>query len=213
MIRPRAPLTSLTLRQSREALRLSQANFAAQLGVSLETYRTWDSGRRPVRLEMLTRANELALRHNPHELLSFETLARLIHVHVRTLHAAAHGRAPPRHLRHADDVSSAPIACDARRCGDLPARVFRESRMAEGAAGAINLEADPARLCGPDPACATTTRPKAKRNSPHVWERPARPSSANGNHASVVRPRCPGSEFGSSAPQTAISKHYAANQG
>jgi ribosome-binding protein aMBF1 (putative translation factor) len=38
---------------------------------------------------MLTRANELALRHNPHELLSFETLARLIHVHVRTLHAAA----------------------------------------------------------------------------------------------------------------------------
>ena len=89
MIRPRAPLTSLTLRQCREALRLSQANFAAQLGVSLETYRTWDSGRRPVRLEMLTRANELALRHNPHELLSFETLARLIHVHVRTLHAAA----------------------------------------------------------------------------------------------------------------------------
>jgi ribosome-binding protein aMBF1 (putative translation factor) len=38
---------------------------------------------------MLTRANELALRHNPHELLSLETVARLIHVHVRTLHAAA----------------------------------------------------------------------------------------------------------------------------
>lgn len=89
MIRPRAPLTSLTLRQCREALGLSQANFAARLGVSLETYRTWDSGRRPVRLEMLTRANELALRHNPHELLSLETVARLIHVHVRTLHAAA----------------------------------------------------------------------------------------------------------------------------
>jgi DNA-binding transcriptional regulator YiaG len=89
MIRPRAPLTSLTLRQCREALGLSQAHFAAQLGVSLETYRTWDSGRRPIRLEMLTRANELALRHNPHELVSLETLARLIHVHVRTLHAAA----------------------------------------------------------------------------------------------------------------------------
>jgi DNA-binding transcriptional regulator YiaG len=88
-IRSRAPLTSLTLRQCRDALALSQASFAAQLGVSLETYRTWDSERRPVRLEILSRANELALRHNPHALLPLETLARLIHVHVRTLHAAA----------------------------------------------------------------------------------------------------------------------------
>ena len=82
-------MTSLTPRQCREALGLSQVNFAAQLGVSLETYRTWDAGRRPVRPEMLTRANELALRHDPHTLLPLETLARLIHVHVRTLHAAA----------------------------------------------------------------------------------------------------------------------------
>ena len=89
MIRSPAPLTSLTLRQCRELLALSQAGFATQLGVSLETYRTWDSGRRPVRLEILTRANELALRHNPDALLSLDTLARLIHVHVRTLHAAA----------------------------------------------------------------------------------------------------------------------------
>jgi DNA-binding transcriptional regulator YiaG len=88
-IRFRAPLTSLTLRQCREALALSQASFAAQLGLSLETYRTWDSGRRAVRPEILRRANELALRHDPHTLLSLETLARLIHVHVRTLHAAA----------------------------------------------------------------------------------------------------------------------------
>jgi transcriptional regulator with XRE-family HTH domain len=62
MIRSRSPLTSLTLRQCRLALALSQADFAAQLGVSIETYRTWDSGRRPVRSEMLRRANELALR-------------------------------------------------------------------------------------------------------------------------------------------------------
>jgi len=88
-IRSRAPLTSFTLRQCRDAFALSQASFAAQLGVSLETYRTWDSGRRPVRPAILTRANELALRHDPHALLPLETLARLIHVHVRTLHAAA----------------------------------------------------------------------------------------------------------------------------
>ena len=89
MVRPRAPLTSLTLRQCREALALSQAAFAAQLGVSIETYRTWDSGRRPVRFEILTRANELALCQDPEALLPLETLARLIGVHVRTLHAAA----------------------------------------------------------------------------------------------------------------------------
>jgi DNA-binding transcriptional regulator YiaG len=88
-IRSRSPLTSLTLRQCRLALALSQADFAAQLGISLETYRTWDSGRRPVRSEILTRANELALRQNPQELLPLDTLARLVHVHVRTLHAAA----------------------------------------------------------------------------------------------------------------------------
>jgi DNA-binding XRE family transcriptional regulator len=89
VIRRRPPLTPFTLQQCRDALALSQASFAEQLGVSLETYRTWDSGRRPVRPGVLTRANELALRADPHVLLPIETLAALIHVHRRTLHAAA----------------------------------------------------------------------------------------------------------------------------
>ena len=89
VLQPRAPLTTLSLRQCRQALSLSQSSFSARLGVSLETYRTWDSGRRPPRLEVLTTANELALRNNPQALLPLGTLARLIHVHVRTLHAAA----------------------------------------------------------------------------------------------------------------------------
>jgi DNA-binding XRE family transcriptional regulator len=84
-----APLTSFTLRQCRHALALSQSSFAAQLGVSLETYRTWDSERRPVRPDILTRANELALRADPYALRPLATLARLIHVHVKTLLAAA----------------------------------------------------------------------------------------------------------------------------
>ena len=87
--RSHALVTSFTLRQCRHALALSQSRFAAQLGVSLETYRRWDSGRRPVRPDILTRANELALRADPHALRPLETLARLIHVHVKTLHAAA----------------------------------------------------------------------------------------------------------------------------
>jgi DNA-binding transcriptional regulator YiaG len=89
VIKPRAPLAPWSIRQCREALALSQSTFSAQLGVSLETYRTWDSGRRQPRFDVLTRANELALRSKPDVLLPLETLARLIHVHVRTLHAAA----------------------------------------------------------------------------------------------------------------------------
>ena len=87
VIKSRSPLTAL--RRCRETLGLSQASFAAQLGVSLETYRTWDSGRRPARPAVLARANELALRANPHALQPLPVLARLIHVHVKTLYAAA----------------------------------------------------------------------------------------------------------------------------
>ena len=82
-------LASLTLRRCREILDMSQVSFAAQLGVPLETYRTWDSGRRHVRADVLATANELVIRRDPHALRSLDTLARLIHVHVRTLHAAA----------------------------------------------------------------------------------------------------------------------------
>jgi ribosome-binding protein aMBF1 (putative translation factor) len=42
-----------------------------------------------VRPDILATANELALRADPHALRPLETLARLIHVHVKTLHAAA----------------------------------------------------------------------------------------------------------------------------
>ncbi len=89
VIKALPPLTSFTLRQCRQALSLSQADFAAQLGVPLETYRTWDSGRRPARLDVLTKANALALPADPHASLPLATIARLIHVHVRTLNAAA----------------------------------------------------------------------------------------------------------------------------
>ena len=85
----RTPLAWLTLRRCREALGLSQVSFAAQLGVSIETYRTWDSGRRSARPVVLTRGNELALRADPRALRPLPVLARLIHVHVKTLYAAA----------------------------------------------------------------------------------------------------------------------------
>jgi DNA-binding transcriptional regulator YiaG len=89
VLRSRAPLMSLTLRQCREALGLSQARFATELGVPLDTYRAWDSARRRVRSEILTRANVRALHGDRQALLPLDTIALLIHVHVRTLHAAA----------------------------------------------------------------------------------------------------------------------------
>ena len=44
------------MRTYRAALTLSQSAFAARLNVPLETYRTWDSGRREPSKEFLSRA-------------------------------------------------------------------------------------------------------------------------------------------------------------
>ena len=49
-----------TLRECRIALEKSQAAFAAMLGVSPESYRTWDAGRRVPPPKMLARARALA---------------------------------------------------------------------------------------------------------------------------------------------------------
>ena len=49
-----------TLRECRIALGKSQAAFAAMLGVSPESYRTWDAGRRATPPELLARARALA---------------------------------------------------------------------------------------------------------------------------------------------------------
>ena len=49
-----------TLRECRIALGQSQAAFAAMLGSSPESYRTWDAGRRATPLKILARARALA---------------------------------------------------------------------------------------------------------------------------------------------------------
>ena len=72
-----------TLRECRIALGKSQAAFAAMLGVSPESYRTWDSGRRATPPKMLARARALATHRDDHELLPLPVLALLIGVHAR----------------------------------------------------------------------------------------------------------------------------------
>lgn len=77
------------LRYCREILQISQAAFAQQLEVPVESYRPWDSGRRRTPEAVLRRARALARYPNDTELLPLPTLAILVGVHVRTLHSAA----------------------------------------------------------------------------------------------------------------------------
>ena len=84
-----------TLRECRIALGQSQSSFAAMLGVSPESYRTWDAGRRATPPKILARARALATHRDEHTLLPLPVLALLIGVHVKTLRAAARdGRLP-----------------------------------------------------------------------------------------------------------------------
>ena len=84
-----------TLRECRLALGQSQAAFAAMLGASPESYRTWDAGRRATPLKILARARALATHRDDHALLPLPMLALLIGMHVKTLRSAARdGRLP-----------------------------------------------------------------------------------------------------------------------
>ena len=87
-----------TLRACRIELGQSQAAFAAMLGASPESYRTWDAGRRAPPPKVLARARALATHQDDHKLLPLSVLALLIGVHVKTLRAAARdGRLPVTH--------------------------------------------------------------------------------------------------------------------
>ena len=84
-----------TLRACRIALGHSQAVFAAMLGASPESYRTWDAGRRATPPEIMARAKALATHRDDHARLPLPVLALLVGVHVKTLRAAARdGRLP-----------------------------------------------------------------------------------------------------------------------
>jgi hypothetical protein len=72
------------LRSLRHQLTLWQVRFAALLGVSPESYRTWDAGRRPVPPTVLAKAEQFA------RASSGGAWAQLFGIHVRTLRQAAH---------------------------------------------------------------------------------------------------------------------------
>jgi len=78
------------LREIRTRLRLSQAECAAALGVAVETFRTWDAGRRTAPAAIVRRAQTLEAKPPPNDRVQLQVLADELHVHVRTLRAAAH---------------------------------------------------------------------------------------------------------------------------
>ena len=80
--------TAPAIRLLRTRLQLSQAQLAERLEVSVETFRSWESGRRPTPDDIVKRAQ--ALLQDPADvLLPLRQLAATFDVHVRTLRAAA----------------------------------------------------------------------------------------------------------------------------
>jgi DNA-binding transcriptional regulator YiaG len=69
---------------------LSQADCAAALGVALETFRTWDAGRRPAPEAIVNQARTLNAKRPLHDRVPLQVLADELNVHVRTLRAAVH---------------------------------------------------------------------------------------------------------------------------
>ncbi len=78
------------LREVRTQLGLSQAACATALGVAIETFRTWDAGRRPAPEAIVRQARTLKAKRPRHDRVPLQVLADELHVHVRTLRAAAH---------------------------------------------------------------------------------------------------------------------------
>lgn len=78
------------LREIRTRLGLSQAECATALGIALKTFRAWDSGRRLAPVAVINQARTLKAKRSLHDLVPLQVLADELHVHVRTLRAAAH---------------------------------------------------------------------------------------------------------------------------
>src|SRR5262245_13655184 len=80
---------SRALRRLRLATQCTQTAFADHLGISAETYRVWESGRRIPPRAIVDRARRLK-ETDCGRLLPLQQLAMEYHVHVRTLRKAAH---------------------------------------------------------------------------------------------------------------------------
>jgi len=78
------------LREIRMRLGLSQSECAMALGVAIETFRIWDSGRRVAPEAVVSEARTLKAKGPAHDRVTLQVLADELHLNVRTLRAAAH---------------------------------------------------------------------------------------------------------------------------
>lgn len=69
--------------------KLTQAEFAARLGVPAESYRMWDAGRRTPPLAAMEKARRISDAASPGRLIGLPCLARLLGVSVYRLREAA----------------------------------------------------------------------------------------------------------------------------
>ena len=85
-----AKTTNVTIREIRLAVGCSQRTFAERLEIPLQTYRPFDSGRRPVPSAVTTRAAHLLETHRRDmELMTLDALSAEFSIHPQTLRAAA----------------------------------------------------------------------------------------------------------------------------
>jgi transcriptional regulator with XRE-family HTH domain len=116
----------------RLAFGLSQRQFAARLGVSLESYRPWDAGRRETPEDVIRRALALVAGADVDAPIPLAALSRIRRINKGTLRAAARdGRL--RVTTAALTESSRPILRATRSAGeDFKARFYqRTTRLTE----------------------------------------------------------------------------------
>jgi len=120
---PRALAVS-PIRAARIARGLSQREFAAALGVSLESYRPWDSGRRETPDDVLDRARGVAANRDRDVPMPLSALARELRINKGTLRAAAHdGRLA---VSTQPPGSGKPMLVATRKAGESFKRTFYE---------------------------------------------------------------------------------------
>jgi DNA-binding XRE family transcriptional regulator len=133
-------------RELRQRIGLAQEEFARLLGVSSESCRAWDSGRRPVPSITISLARGKVSEHvKDTELLTLQQLARDIGVNVHTLRSAAR-------------TGRLKVQFQARSVFGRPARRVTRAAGREFLAGAFGKSAEQLRLKDPWYQCRRTTR-------------------------------------------------------
>ena len=149
-----------TLRACRIAMGQSQAAFAAMLGASPESYRTWDAGRRATPLKILARAKALATHPTAAPLnraaRDGETRRRLAPGEsVRAVGAGAVLRPGYRAAGAVGGINE----------GSAPAGVVCRPRI-RGRGGAVMVAAVSAAGCGTASRSSLRSRPVSRRYAP-----------------------------------------------